>query len=69
MPKVLDPARVAAISEAVYRRRLIADSGKDAPKRMIEKDGDNGEKLRNRARAYDPLTRVYLAVLGVQLDG
>lgn len=34
--------------------------------RMIEKDGDDGQKLRNRAGAYDPLTRAYLKVLGFE---
>jgi hypothetical protein len=31
---------------------------------MIAKDEDGGQKLRNRAGQYDPLTRAYLDVLG-----
>lgn len=54
------------ISEKVYRINLNRDSGEGAPERMIEKDQDNGEKLRNRAGAYDKLTRAYLKVLGIE---
>jgi len=60
----LDPELVSDISEQVYRRRLNDDSGQGADERMIAKDGDGGKKLRGRARAYDPLTRAYLRVLG-----
>ncbi len=55
-----DAAYVARISEAVYRRRLCDESGEGADLRMIEEDEDNGEKLRNRAKAYEGLTRAYL---------
>ena len=50
------------ISEAVYRIRLEQDC-KGNVERMIAKDEDNGEKLRNRAASYDALTRAYLKVL------
>ena len=55
-----DPRLVSDISEAVYRLRL----GADDVRRMIEKDGDNGEKLRSRSGSYDVLTRCYLSVIG-----
>lgn len=58
------PEYIRDISEQVYRKRLIAESGGGTPDRMIAKDKDNGEKLRNRAGSYDPLTRAYLDVLG-----
>lgn len=61
-----DPEYIREISERVYRINLNRDSGDGAPERMIEKDKDNGEKLRNRAGAYDKLTRTYLKVLGFE---
>jgi hypothetical protein len=48
------------ISEKVYRDQL----GADDMARMIEKDKDAGQKLRNRAASYDSLTRSYLEILG-----
>lgn len=57
-----DPEYIRDISEKVYRERL---GGTDAAS-MVAKDKDNGEKLRNRAGAYDPLTRVYLDALGIK---
>ena len=57
------PEYIRDISEAVYRKRLEQDCPGNV-ERMIAKDGDKGEKLRNRAKPYDPLTRVYLQVLG-----
>ena len=33
---------------------------------MLEKDGDGGVKLRNRAKAYNVLTRAYLEVLEIE---
>jgi len=54
------------LSEKVYRIRLIQDSGKGADERMIQKDQDQGQKLRSRAAAYDPLTRAYLEAMGVK---
>lgn len=55
-----DAALVQRISEAVYRARLCDESGEGADLRMIEEDKDGGVKLKNRARAYDVLTRAYL---------
>jgi hypothetical protein len=60
-----DPNYIRNLSEAVYRIALNRDSGEGAVERMIAKDKDGGEKLRNRAAAYDKLTRAYLEVLGV----
>lgn len=61
-PPEFDPVLVRDISEAVYRQRV--DDGGHAKiknsQQMIEKDGDNGEKLRERASSYDKLTRCYL---------
>ena len=54
-----DPAYVRDISEHVYRQRLVP-SGKDALKKMLAKDNDGGKKLRERAGAYDDLTRCFL---------
>lgn len=51
-----DAETVRDISEAVYRDRLGADDVAS----MIEKDGDNGQKLRERASSYDNLTRSYM---------
>ena len=48
------PELVRNISEAVYRDRL----GPGDAASMIEKDG--AQKLRERAAAYDTLTRAYL---------
>ena len=53
-------AFITDISEAVYRVRL---GGSDEAAAMIEKDKDNGVKLRNRAKGYDSMTRDYLTVL------
>lgn len=62
------PEQIRDISEAVYCLRLedASGGGKGAVERMIAKDGDDGEKLRNRAAAYDQLTRAYLKVLEVK---
>lgn len=53
------------ISVEVYKLRLDSswNRGKGAVERMLEKDNDGGVKLRERAGAYDALTRAYLAVL------
>lgn len=61
-----DPDYIRDLSEKVYRLTLVRDNGEGSPERMIASDKDNGEKLRNRAGAYDPLTRVYLKVLGFE---
>ncbi len=55
-----NPEFIRDLSEKVYRRNL----GDDDVRRMIEKDGDGGKKLRGRAAAYDNLSRTYLDVLG-----
>lgn len=60
-----DPEYIRDISEKVYRVRLEQDCHGNV-ERMIAKDEDGGEKLRNRAGAYDPLTRAYLKVLGFE---
>jgi hypothetical protein len=60
-----DPDYIRDISEKVYRVQLTRDHAENV-ERMIAKDKDNGEKLRNRAAAYDPLTRAYLKVLGFE---
>jgi hypothetical protein len=53
---------VRDLSEKVYRILI----GNEGTRRMIEKDGDNGEKLRNRAALYDKLTRAYLRALNIK---
>jgi hypothetical protein len=58
-----DPLLVREASIAVYKMRLVQDSGDGAVERMVEKDGDAGEKLAGRAAAYDPLTRCYMRLL------
>lgn len=58
-----DPAEVRALSVAAYKMRLVQDSGEGAVERMIEKDGDAGEKLANRASIYDALSRCYMRLL------
>jgi hypothetical protein len=60
-----DPSHIRDLSEQVYRLRLEQDCPGNVEK-MIAKDEDSGEKLRNRAAAYDPLTRAYLKVLGIE---
>lgn len=54
-----DPMKVRDVSEVVYRDRLGAE---DVAK-MIKKDGDAGQKLRERASSYDTLTRAYMRAL------
>jgi hypothetical protein len=60
-----DPAYIRDLSEQVYRTMLEADCAGNVA-RMIAKDEDTGEKLRNRAGYYDRLTRAYLKVLGFE---
>lgn len=50
-----DDAMIARLCERVYRARLEGDAEK-----MIEKDGDDGHKLRLRALAYAPVVRATL---------
>lgn len=61
------PEQIRDISLKVYRLNLDHPSGggKGAADRMVADDKDDGEKQRNRAAAYDKLTRLYLAVLGL----
>lgn len=60
------PSYIRDISEKVYRAKLddMSGGGPGASDRMVEKDGDEGQKLRNRAGQYDSLTRFYLDALG-----
>lgn len=67
------PEYIRSISERVYRVRLAESAGGNDPAwraaeadRMIEKDGDGGRKFSGRAGQLDPLTRVYLEVLGLK---
>lgn len=55
-----DETEVRNLSEKVYRDLLERDNAAGAVERMIAKDGDNGEKLRNRAASYDRLTRAFM---------
>ena len=59
------PDYIRDISEQVYRIRLEQDCAGNVA-RMIEKDEDEGQTLRNRAAAFDPLTRAYLKALGIE---
>jgi hypothetical protein len=54
-PLSYDDAMIARLCERVYRARLEGDAEK-----MIEKDGDDGHKLRLRALAYAPVVRATL---------
>lgn len=62
--------RIRDISVAVYTMRLNHDHPENVD-RMLKKDALEGEtfpgqKLRNRAGAYDALTRCYLKALAPQ---
>jgi hypothetical protein len=59
------PDYVRDLSERVYRILLEQDCAGNVD-RMISKDEDSGEKLRNRAGFYDRLSRTYLKVLGFE---
>ena len=56
-----DPTFIRDVSEAIYRQRLedASGGGDGAVQRMIERDGDQGQKLRNRAGSYDSISRAY----------
>lgn len=54
-----DPQYVAEICEAIYKKLL----GPGAAERMLEKDGDDGKKLRGRALAYRHVVVAVLEVL------
>lgn len=56
----LTDAQIRDISVLIYKKRL----GPDSTRRMLEKDNDDGKKLRERAGSYDPLTRAYVSILG-----
>ena len=64
-PQPFDPDAVRDVSVAVYKSRL----GADDTRRMLEKDADDGTMLRERARAYDALTRCYLTILTARMTG
>lgn len=68
------PESVRDISEALYRKKLDSECGKDTAK-MTDDDiangvlGPNGKpkmSIRDRAGTYDKLTRLYLDVLGIE---
>jgi len=54
--------RVRDVSEQVYRDQI----GEEGVARMLKKDQDQGQKIRERAGCYDRLTRIYLRVLEVE---
>lgn len=58
-PTPLPADYVRDISERVYRLRL----GPKDVACMLAEDNDDGKKLRERAAAYDYLTRAYLTVM------
>ncbi len=60
-----DNEMVRDLSEKVYRDLFERDNHPPgAVARMLEEDGDGGVKLRERAGAYDRLTRAYLRATG-----
>jgi hypothetical protein len=59
-----DAAMIERLAEAVYRRQL----GERDAAAMVEKDGDDGTKLRRRAQAYAPIVRDTLDALA-QMGG
>jgi hypothetical protein len=64
-PAIADLELITDLSVEVYKLRLehSTGGGKGAVARMLEKDADDGKKLRGRAEAYNALTRAYLEVL------
>lgn len=64
-PKIppLDTERLRDIAEAVYRDRM----GERDVAKMIADDKDNGEKLRGRAKIYEPLVVPFCKALGVEV--
>jgi len=68
------PDQIRDISEAVYRQKLDSECGAGTAKMTddaIAKGilGTNGKprvSIRDRAAAYDKITRVYLDVLGIK---
>ena len=55
-------AMVESITVRVYCKRLEQDSP-GAVQRMLEKDKDDGTKIRGRAMSYLPIVRAVLDVL------
>jgi len=49
----------------VYNARVDADSGDGSAARMIERDGDGGEKQRGRSVFYRPVVIETLVQLGL----
>lgn len=49
----------------VYNARVDADSGEGSAARMIERDGDGGEKQRGRSIFYRPVVIETLVQLGL----
>lgn len=64
-PPSFDPEYIRDLSVRAYRLRLEQECPGNVA-RMLEKDADDGTKLRGRAAAYDALTRAYLKVLGFE---
>lgn len=59
-----DNELVRNVSEAVYRDLLERENPPEgAVARMLEKDGDGGVKLRERAACFDRHTRAYFRAL------
>lgn len=58
-----DEEAITDVSEAVYRLSL----GERAVALMLKTDGDDGAKLRRRARANNALTARYMIALGVPI--
>lgn len=54
--------QVTALSLQVYCARL-EDGNAGAVRRMLADDKDDGQKIRNRARAYAPMVRALLTIL------
>ena len=54
-----DQAVVRDLAEAMYRLQL----GDGDTRSMIKQDGDEGQKLRDRAQINDPFARTFLTVL------
>ena len=68
------PEQVRDISEAVYRKKLDHECGEGTAKMtdddiangVMRPDGKPKISIRDRAAAYDKITRVYLEVLGIK---
>lgn len=68
------PEAVRDISERLYRRKLDTECGKGTAKMtdddiangVIGHDGKPKQSIRDRAGAYDKLTRLYLDVMEIE---